>query len=80
MERTAAKKLSPTYEWGGEMKRVAQASKPPVVIPVIVVPVDVYVALVVETVEGGRYVCDATNATVPRVLRADCIVFAIVIA
>ena len=39
------------------MKRVAEASKPPVVIPVVVVAVDVHIALVViPAVEGGNCV------------------------
>ncbi len=37
----------------GEMKRVAQASEPPVVIPVVVVAVDIHVTLVVPPVERG---------------------------
>ncbi len=36
----------------GEMKRVAQAGEPPVVIPVVVVLIDVHVALVVPPIEG----------------------------
>jgi hypothetical protein len=41
----------------GEKKRVANASEPPVVIPVVVVAVDVHVALVVvPLVERGEYV------------------------
>ena len=35
------------------MKRVADASEPPVVIPVVVVAVDVHVALVIPAVERG---------------------------
>ncbi|KKR41614.1 MAG: hypothetical protein UT78_C0023G0005 [Candidatus Nomurabacteria bacterium GW2011_GWF2_40_12] len=35
------------------MKRVADASEPPVVIPVVVVAVDVHVALVVPVIERG---------------------------
>ena len=38
----------------GKMKRVADAAKPPIVIPIIVVAVDIHVALViVPLVEGG---------------------------
>ena len=38
------------------MKRVAQAGKPPVVIPVVVVAVDVHITLaVVPPVESGQY-------------------------
>ena len=45
------------------MKRVAHASEPPVVIPVVVVAVDVHVALViVPTVEGDYYI-NAARAT-----------------
>lgn len=35
------------------MKRIAKARKPPVVIPVIVVAIDIHIALVVPAVEGG---------------------------
>ena len=35
------------------MRRIADASEPPVVVPVIVVPVDVHVPVVVPPVEGG---------------------------
>ncbi len=38
----------------GEMKRVAKAGEPPVVIPVIVVAVDVHVPLVIPPVERGE--------------------------
>ena len=38
------------------MKRSAQASEPPVVIPVIVVAVDVHLALVIPAVERGHSV------------------------
>ena len=39
------------------MKRIADATKPPVVIPIVVVAVDVHVALVVvPLVESGRFV------------------------
>lgn len=38
------------------MKRLAKAPKPPVVVPVVVVAVDVHVPLVVPPVEG-RVVC-----------------------
>jgi hypothetical protein len=34
------------------MKRVAQTSEPPVVVPVVVVTVDVHIALIVPAVEG----------------------------
>jgi hypothetical protein len=37
-----------------EMKRVADAGEPPIVIPVIVVAVDIHIALtIVPAVEGG---------------------------
>jgi len=39
-----------------EIKRIAQTGKPPVVIPVIVVAVDVHVALVIiPAIEGSHY-------------------------
>ena len=39
-----------------EMKRIAEASEPPVVIPLVVVAVDVHITLVVvPTVEGNLY-------------------------
>ena len=50
------------------MKRVAEASDPPVVIPVIVVAVDVHVALVVPAVKRGHSVWDAFITTIPRIL------------
>ena len=50
------------------MKRVAHASKPPVVVPVVVVAVDVHLALVVPTVERGEIVRDTIYATTPRIL------------
>ncbi len=43
------------HEAEREIKQVATASEPPVVIPVIVVAVDVHVALVVPVVEGVLY-------------------------
>ena len=46
------------------MKRVAEADEPPVVIPVILVPVDVHPALVVPAIEGG-YVRHALLGTAP---------------
>lgn len=36
-----------------KIKRVATARKPPVVVPIVVVPIDVHVTLVVPAVEGG---------------------------
>ena len=53
MERTALKAKLSRQEVGREMKRVADASEPPVVIPVVVVAVDVHVALVIPAVERG---------------------------
>ena len=50
MERTALKTKLPCQS-GGEIKRVANTGKPPVVIPVVVVAVDVHVALVTIAVE-----------------------------
>lgn len=38
------------------MKRVTKAGKPPVVIPVVVVAVDVHVALVIPVVERGHII------------------------
>jgi hypothetical protein len=37
------------------MKRMAEASKPPVIVPFVVVAVDVHVTLVVPAVEGNLY-------------------------
>ncbi len=36
----------------GEMKRVANTGKPPVVIPLVVVVVDVHIPVIVPTVES----------------------------
>ncbi len=48
------------------MKRVATASEPPVVIPVVVVPVYVHVALVIPAVERGIvYVRSIIRNTTP---------------
>nr|QBM02523.1 hypothetical protein [uncultured archaeon] len=46
------------------MKRLADASEPPVVVPVVVALVDVHVALVVPTVERGE-VCKIPSMTPP---------------
>ena len=51
------------------MKRVAEASDPPVVIPVIVVAVDVHVALVVPPVERGVAMCD--KPSIPLLLECS---------
>jgi hypothetical protein len=49
------------------MKRVAETSEPPVVVPLVVVHVDVYVALVVvPLVERGEIVQDTAIATTLR--------------
>ena len=53
---------------GGEIKRVANAREPPVVIPVFVVAVDVELALVVPPVERGEFVRSAACTTAHRVL------------
>jgi hypothetical protein len=37
------------------MKRVAKASEPPIVVPIVVVTVDIQLALVVPVVEGSLY-------------------------
>ena len=39
------------YKSRGEMKKVAETSEPPIIIPVIVVAVDIHVALAVPPVE-----------------------------
>ena len=36
------------------MKRVAATGKPPAVIPLVIVPVDVHVAVIVPAVEGDN--------------------------
>ena len=46
------------------MKRVATTSKPPAVIPVVVVAVDVHIPLVVPAIEGRAYVRYISCATV----------------
>ena len=40
----------------GRNERVAKASEPPVVVPVVVIAVDVHVALVIPPVERGKIV------------------------
>ena len=37
------------------LKRLADAREPPVVVPIVVVPVHVHVALVIPAVEGEMY-------------------------
>lgn len=57
MERSAHKTKLSQQIVEREIKRVANARKPPIVIPVIVVTVHVHVALVViPTVERGEIV------------------------
>jgi len=48
------------------MKRVATATEPPVVIPVIVIAVDVHVPLVVPPIEGRKIVQDTICPTTPE--------------
>lgn len=67
MARTTTKTKLPRT-CGGEMKRVTTARKPPVVVPVVVVAVDVHVALVVPPVESGRIVQRASHATTHQLL------------
>ena len=57
MERTAHEtKLARAVRREREMKRVANASEEPVVVPVVVIAIDVHVALViVPAIEGGLY-------------------------
>ena len=54
MERSAYKTKLPRHKDEGEMKRIAHASEPPVVIPVIVVTIDIHVTLVIVAVERGE--------------------------
>lgn len=55
MERTNRKTKLSRQAVRREMKRVAHAGKPPVVIPVVVVAVDVDVPLIVPAVEGNGF-------------------------
>jgi len=57
--------LNKTPLCSGEIKRVADAGEPPVVIPVVVVAVDVHVALVVPPVERGIALCKASPLSPP---------------
>jgi hypothetical protein len=51
------------------MKRVAETSEPPVVVPVVVVAVHVHVALVVvPAIEGRPLMRDIFYTTAPRIL------------
>ena len=56
MERTAGQTKLPSQGRLGRNERVAKASEPPVVVPVVVVAVDVHVALVIPPVERGKIV------------------------
>ena len=51
MERAIIKSKLPRHKDEGEMKRVATAPEPHVIVPVVVALVDVHVALVVPVVE-----------------------------
>ena len=55
------------------MKRVAHASKPPVVVPVVVVAVDVHLALVVPTVERGVALYGVSSISLPLEYSQGCI-------
>lgn len=67
MERTVDEaKLNPASA-GREIKRVADAGKLPIVVPIVVVAVDVHVALVVvPPIERGRIVRSAVHAIIQR--------------
>ena len=57
MAGTGSKTKLSRRKVGREMKRIAEPSKPPIVIPVVVVAVDVHVTLVVvPLVKGDRFV------------------------
>ena len=56
-----------------EMKRVANARKPPVVVPVVVVAVDVHLALVVPTVERGVILYEVSSISLPLEYSQSCI-------
>ena len=47
------------------MKRVAKTRKPPVVVPVIVVAIDVHLALVVPTVKRGVALYGVSSISLP---------------
>jgi hypothetical protein len=51
---------------GGEMKKVAGACKPPVVIPFIVVLVDIHVPLIIPAIERSYFVQDTFCSTIYR--------------
>ena len=55
------------------MKRVANARKPPVVVPVVVVAVDVHLALVVPTVERGVALYGVSSFSLPLEYSQSCI-------
>ena len=63
MVRPASKTKLPRQS-GGEIKRVANAREPPVVVPVVVVAVDVELALVVPPVERDD-LCEAPSVPLP---------------
>ena len=56
------------------MEQVAEASEPPVVVPVVVVAVDVHVALVIPPVERGE-VCTVPSLALPVECSRGCISF-----
>ena len=55
------------------MKKVANASKPPVVVPVVVVAVDIHLALVIPTVECGVALYRVSSASPPLEHSQGCI-------
>ena len=77
MERSAYKTKLPRHKDEGEMKRIAHASEPPVVIPVIVVAVDIHIALAVPPVERGES-WSVPSLPLPLECSRGCIVFGIV--
>ncbi len=54
MEWATRKTKLPQRVAGGEIRRVAHARKPPVVVPVIVIAVHIQVTLVVIAIERGE--------------------------
>ena len=57
------------------MKRIATARKPPSVVPLVVVAVNVHVALVIPAIEGGLY--GGSSIPLPLEYSRGCIVFGI---
>jgi len=55
------------------MKRVADARKPPVVVPVVVVAVHKHLALVIPTVERGVALYKVSSAPLPLECSRGCI-------